>query len=270
MLWHAIAAGHLLLFLIALPATADSHCTGTSGRVLDHRTGAPIANARVSGGLDSSAVTDAQGCFVLRSVYTEACIPTNIDCAFRFAVSADGYVPYGENGYRPPPDRYPFYAEVRLARIVAETPTPTPTPTVTGACEGDCDGNAIVTVNELVTMVNIALGRLQMTACPGLVATKQAIAVNEIVEAVTRLLRGCGAPLPTATPGPFAAGRCSESPNCDPCDVYPCRPFGASRSFCCDIARAGGTFSWCEVVDATGFCTQCASACADLESRSAR
>lgn len=204
--WRAIAAGHLLVFLAALPAIADSQCAGTSGRVVDHLTGAPIANARVSGGLDSSAETDDQGCFVLRNVYTEACTPTKIDCAFRFSVSADGYLPYVENGYRPPPDRYPFYAAVRLARIVAETPTPTTTPTLSISCAGDCNGNATVTVNELVIMVNIALGRLQLAACPGLVDTEQTISVSEIVKAVTRLLRGCGAPLPRETPGPSAAG----------------------------------------------------------------
>ena len=204
--WRANAAGHLLVFLAALPAIAYSQCAGTSGRVVDHLTGAPIANVQVSGGLDSSAVTDAQGCFVLRSVYTEACSPTKIDCAFRFAVLADGYVPYVENGYRPPPDRYPFYAEVRLARIVAETPMPTMTPTLSTYCAGDCDGNASVAVNELVIMVNIALGRLQPSACPGLGDTEQTISVSEIVKAVTRLLRGCGAPLFRETPGPFAAG----------------------------------------------------------------
>ena len=34
-----------------------------------------------------------------------------------------------------------------------------------------------------------------------------------------------------AVPGPFAAGQCSETADCYPCDVYPCRPFGASSTF---------------------------------------
>jgi hypothetical protein len=34
-------------------------------------------------------------------------------------------------------------------------------------CAGDCDGNGVVTVNELVTAVNIAIGRRPAADCPG-------------------------------------------------------------------------------------------------------
>jgi hypothetical protein len=40
------------------------------------------------------------------------------------------------------------------------TATPTPVP-----CVGDCNGNGQVTVDELLTMVNIALGNTPVTAC---------------------------------------------------------------------------------------------------------
>src|SRR5262245_48223972 len=35
-----------------------------------------------------------------------------------------------------------------------------------GSCIGDCNGNGTVAVNELVTGVNILLGRLTLSACP--------------------------------------------------------------------------------------------------------
>jgi hypothetical protein len=34
------------------------------------------------------------------------------------------------------------------------------------ACVADCDGSGSVTVNELITMLNIALGNDEVSACP--------------------------------------------------------------------------------------------------------
>ena len=54
--------------------------------------------------------------------------------------------------------------EVRGVDLPTPTPTatepmPTATPTTpAGGCIGDCDGGGTVTVDEIVTMVNIALG----------------------------------------------------------------------------------------------------------------
>ena len=51
------------------------------------------------------------------------------------------------------------------AIVVQEAPTPVPTATPV-PCVGDCNGDGEVTVDELLTMVNIALGNLPVTACP--------------------------------------------------------------------------------------------------------
>jgi hypothetical protein len=72
------------------------------------------------------------------------------------------------------------------------TPTPTPTP---GPCVGDCNGDHQVTVNELIQMVNIALGNAPLSACPvGDADGSGDITVNEIIRAVGYALTNCPAP----------------------------------------------------------------------------
>jgi hypothetical protein len=71
-------------------------------------------------------------------------------------------------------------------------PTPTPTPTV--KCTGDCDGSGDVTVNEIITMVNIALGNSPVSACPAGDADNSGdITINEIIAAVNNALNSCPA-----------------------------------------------------------------------------
>ncbi len=66
-------------------------------------------------------------------------------------------------------------------------------------CVGDCDGSGSVSINEVVRMVNIALGRQALALCPaGDNNEDGAITVDEIVAAVEYLLRGCPPP-PTPT-----------------------------------------------------------------------
>ena len=60
------------------------------------------------------------------------------------------------------------------------------------ACIGDCSGNGEVTVNELVTMVNIALETAPPSQCRNGDANGDGgITVAEIVTAVTKALNGC-------------------------------------------------------------------------------
>jgi hypothetical protein len=78
------------------------------------------------------------------------------------------------------------------------TPTPTATPTATpgppASCAGDCDESGAVTINELVTMVGVALESMPIEACEaGNADGNQEIALNEIVAAVSTALRGCRA-----------------------------------------------------------------------------
>lgn len=76
------------------------------------------------------------------------------------------------------------------------TPTPTPTPLVTPspptpACPGDCNGDGVVAVHELITMVNIALDRAPLSQCPRYDDWQCLVCINIIVEAVGYALRGC-------------------------------------------------------------------------------
>lgn len=75
-----------------------------------------------------------------------------------------------------------------------ETATATATATATpgGSCPGDCDGNGVVSVDELVRMVNIALERQPVSNClAGDLTGNGSIAINELVTAVNAALRGC-------------------------------------------------------------------------------
>jgi len=69
--------------------------------------------------------------------------------------------------------------------------TPTPTPTVR-PCAGDCNGSGEVTIDEIITMVNIALGTADLTACQaGDTNGNNSIEVNEIIQAVNNAAGGC-------------------------------------------------------------------------------
>jgi hypothetical protein len=73
------------------------------------------------------------------------------------------------------------------------TPTQTPAPTSTPVlCVGNCDGDSSVTVDELLTMVNIALGTASVSTCPpGDPNHDDHITVDEILTAVNNALNGC-------------------------------------------------------------------------------
>ncbi len=78
------------------------------------------------------------------------------------------------------------------------TPTPpsTRTPTPTGShgppppCVGDCDTSKVVTVDELITAVDIALGRTSPEACPAFNGAR-AVSIADLVTAVANALHGC-------------------------------------------------------------------------------
>jgi len=60
-------------------------------------------------------------------------------------------------------------------------------------CAGDCNSSDDVTVNELLIMVNIALGNADISACaPGDTNHDGSITINEILAAVNKALNGCG------------------------------------------------------------------------------
>jgi len=69
------------------------------------------------------------------------------------------------------------------------------TVTIVGSCTGDCSGDGEVTVNELITMVNIALGTANVSTCGAGDANGDGqITINEIIAGVNNALNGCSPP----------------------------------------------------------------------------
>ena len=71
------------------------------------------------------------------------------------------------------------------------TATPTATPVV---CIGNCNGDASVSVDELVTMVGITLETLAPSTCPEGLPGGAATNVAMVVRAVDNALGACAAP----------------------------------------------------------------------------
>jgi len=71
----------------------------------------------------------------------------------------------------------------------AETPTPG-----ASSCVGDCNGDDTVTISELISQVNIALGRADLSRCPAGDGNMDGrIAINELIRATANALNGCPA-----------------------------------------------------------------------------
>ena len=84
--------------------------------------------------------------------------------------------------------------------VVGEpTPTPPSLPTATAtatagaaACVGDCDGDGFVTVNEIITGVNIALGSEPLSACPSYDRNGDGlVTIDELLTAVNFAATSC-------------------------------------------------------------------------------
>ena len=106
----------------------------------------------------------------------------------------------------PTPTRRPFDP---LPPTATASTTPVP---CTSLCVGDCNGDGLVTINEIIVMVNIALGNLPVSACLAGDANNDAnIDVSEIILAVLNALNGCPQPAPTCSPTPSP----SATPGCD-------------------------------------------------------
>jgi DNA-binding beta-propeller fold protein YncE len=61
----------------------------------------------------------------------------------------------------------------------------------TTTCVGDCDGNGSVTVYEILTLINVALGNAEPSACPHGVLRGSRIDIASILTAVNNALGGC-------------------------------------------------------------------------------
>lgn len=82
------------------------------------------------------------------------------------------------------------------------------------ACLGDCDGDGLVTVAELVRLVNVALQLAGVETCPAGDADGDGrVTIDELVTAVSNALSGCG----PAVTGPWVQGNPDmTTSDCDP------------------------------------------------------
>ena len=97
-----------------------------------------------------------------------------------------------------PTDTPPEVPTPTLTDTPTEMPTPTPTDTPTppaSPCVGDCDGSNEVTINEIISGVNIALENAPLDSCPSFDSNgDQEVTVNELLQAVNAALNGCPSP----------------------------------------------------------------------------
>jgi len=74
------------------------------------------------------------------------------------------------------------------------TPTSGPTETPAPTCPGDCGGDGSVTVEEILMLVNVALGNADVSVCTASdLDANEAITIEEILTAVNMALTGCSA-----------------------------------------------------------------------------
>jgi hypothetical protein len=96
-------------------------------------------------------------------------------------------------------------ASATAADTATSTPRSTATATAATVCVGDCDANGVVTVNELITGVGIALESVPISACPPFDCSHRGRAdIACLIAAVDAALHGCSAvstPHGTPTPG---------------------------------------------------------------------
>ena len=79
-----------------------------------------------------------------------------------------------------------------LPTTVSPSATPTPTATPPTGCVGDCNGDGEVRVDELVTLVNIALDLQTLDACPTADRNGDGrVTIDEVLLAVTHALNRC-------------------------------------------------------------------------------
>ncbi len=75
------------------------------------------------------------------------------------------------------------------------SPSPTPTPTaIAQPCVGDCAGDAMVSVADLITCVNVALGAQPVSICPACDPGGDGmVSVSDLIQGVNNALNGCPA-----------------------------------------------------------------------------
>lgn len=111
-------------------------------------------------------------------------------------------------------------------------------------CVGDCNGDGVVTVDEVLLGVNIALGAAPMSACPSSdVDQNGALTVDELITSVDAALRGCTSS-PPPTPTPIALGPNLTSLAVAAADDRPVAPTGVDGEGRPIYSRLFGSGFW--------------------------
>lgn len=96
----------------------------------------------------------------------------------------------------PTPEESPT-ATASVPPVSTPTPEPSASPTPEAACPGDCNGDGVVTVDEIVRAVAIALGIDTLEACPASDGNGDGqVTVDELLRSVAMALDGCGSAAP--------------------------------------------------------------------------
>jgi len=113
--------------------------------------------------------------------------------------------------------------------LATRIPTPTQTIRATStprSCVGDCNDDRQVDIGEIITLVNIALGTADSSACPHGITVGAAVDIGLIIQAVNSALNGCPTPTgtPTAPPTPTPARTPIWVEECDALAINPATP----------------------------------------------
>jgi hypothetical protein len=87
----------------------------------------------------------------------------------------------------PTPTDTPFAGATATA---TETATATPSPTAAAVCDGDCNGDRAVTINELIALVDVALGLAPASQCASGIPDGATVDIAFLVRAVGHALAG--------------------------------------------------------------------------------
>jgi hypothetical protein len=111
------------------------------------------------------------------------------------------------------------------------------------SCRGDCGGDGMVTVDELVLAVNIALGLASIGECNAFAGGPMTI--SDLLQAVSNTISGCSpGRTATPTPTPTPPRRCSDSDGSGTVQISNASPSNGNGAFditCVTVENAGGT-----------------------------
>ncbi len=189
--WNTIDAGGVTF------STNDHYRLGGTAGQSDASTltgGGYVLDGGFWPGVRAAATPTPTGTVTRTATYTQTSVATRTPTPIATATSTSG--PPARTS-TPTPSRTQTLAP-SPTRTGTRTPTGmmsvTPSPTATSLlpCVGDCGRDGTVAVNELITMVNVALDHLLISDCElGDANHDGEITINEIVAAVNNALNGC-------------------------------------------------------------------------------